>query len=274
MGSALSAESTLASGAESVSSTDTGARGISCSGRGYSSSPSGPSAGVACMGSALSTEPMSASGAGSAAPPSATQVSGPVSPLEEGGARGSCYFGGPSCAPSATSAAAGPLMLQSGPASEEYIADIVSADDSGLLCIWKAGEDFKLLNKIPAYGCSCSSVKLWCGIVIAGYGSGQIRLYDALSGMVHAEVNAHARWIYALDIAPDSGKLLSGAEDSLVRIWKLSKSPESHTVEIEHQHTECVTDVQICGAKFCDPEGSAFAVTGYDLSEIIRYTVV
>ncbi|KAK1174146.1 WD repeat-containing protein 54-like [Acipenser oxyrinchus oxyrinchus] len=158
--------------------------------------------------------------------------------------------------------------------SKEYIADIVSADDSGLLCIWKAGEDFKLLNKIPAYGCSCSSVKLWCGIVIAGYGSGQIRLYDALSGVVYAEVNAHARWIYALDIAPDSGKLLSGAEDSLVRIWKLSKSPESHTVEIEHQHTECVTDVQICGAKFCDPEGSAFAVTGYDLSEIIRYTVV
>lgn len=55
--------------------------------------------------------------------------------------------------------------------------------------------------------CSCSSVKLWCGIVIAGYGSGQIRLYDALSGVVHAEVNAHARWIYALDIAPDSGKV-------------------------------------------------------------------
>ncbi|RXM93052.1 WD repeat-containing protein 54 [Acipenser ruthenus] len=125
--------------------------------------------------------------------------------------------------------------------NQEYIADIVSADDSGLLCIWKAGKDFKLLKKIPAYGCSCSSVKLWCGIVIAGYGSGQIRLYDALSGVVHAEVNAHARWIYALDIAPDSGKLLSGAEDSLVRIWKLSKSPESHTVEVTFCCISCET---------------------------------
>ncbi|MBN3290923.1 WDR54 protein, partial [Polypterus senegalus] len=158
--------------------------------------------------------------------------------------------------------------------NKEYIADLVSTDDSGLLCVWKAGEDFKLLNKIPAYGCTCSSVMLWTGIVVAGYSSGQIRLYDALSGVMYAEVNAHARWIYALDIASDSGKLLSGAEDSLVRIWKLSKSTETNTAEIEHLHTECVTDIQICGAKFCDGEGSAFAVTGYDLSEIIRYTQI
>lgn len=44
--------------------------------------------------------------------------------------------------------------------------------------------------------------------------------------------------------------------------------------QIEHCHSECVTDTQICGARFCDPEGSSFAVTGYDLSEIIRYAQV
>ncbi|XP_069043575.1 WD repeat-containing protein 54 [Lepisosteus oculatus] len=158
--------------------------------------------------------------------------------------------------------------------NEDGVADLVTADDSGLLCVWKSGEDFSLVNKIPAYGCSCSSVKLWCGVVVAGYGSGQIRLYDGASGSVYAEVNAHARWIYALDVAPDTGTLLSGAEDSLVRIWKLSRTPETNRIEIEHRHTECVTDVQICGAKFCDSEGNAFAVTGYDLSEIIRYMLV
>ncbi|XP_043919935.1 WD repeat-containing protein 54 [Protopterus annectens] len=155
--------------------------------------------------------------------------------------------------------------------NKEYIADLVTADDSGVLCIWKSGEDFKLLNKISAFGCTCSSVKMWNGIIAAGYGSGQIRIYDAMSGTLHAEVNAHARWIYTLDIAPDTGKLLSGAEDSFVRIWKLNRNGESSNIEIEHCHSECVTDVQICGAQFCDPEGTAFAVTGYDLSEIIRY---
>jgi len=41
--------------------------------------------------------------------------------------------------------------------------------------------------------------------VVAGYGTGQIRLYEAVTGILHAEVNAHARWIYSLDIAPSSG---------------------------------------------------------------------
>ncbi|XP_068167428.1 WD repeat-containing protein 54 [Antennarius striatus] len=156
--------------------------------------------------------------------------------------------------------------------SQECIADLVSADDMGNLCVWKSGEEFQLLNKIGGYDMSCSSVKLWKGTVVAGYGTGQIRLYEAVTGILHAEVNAHARWIYSLDIAPSTGLLLSGAEDSFVRVWHLTMTPETNTVEVAHLHNECVTDTQICGAKFCDGDGSAFAVTGYDLSEIIRYT--
>uniref|UniRef100_A0AAY4C0V7 WD repeat-containing protein 54 beta-propeller domain-containing protein n=1 Tax=Denticeps clupeoides TaxID=299321 RepID=A0AAY4C0V7_9TELE len=156
--------------------------------------------------------------------------------------------------------------------SQEFIADLVSADDSGLLCVWKSGDDFQLLNKIPGFEVTCSSVKLWKGIVAAGYGTGQIRLYEAITGILHAEINAHARWIYSLDIAPFTGLLLSAAEDSLVRVWHLTLTPETNSVEIEHMYNECVTDTQICGAKFCDGDGYAFAVTGYDLSEIIRYT--
>lgn len=156
--------------------------------------------------------------------------------------------------------------------SQECIADLVSADDGGNLCVWKSGEEFQLLNKIPGFDMSCSSVKLWKGTVVAGYGTGQIRLYEAVTGILHAEVNAHARWIYSLDIAPFSGLLLSAAEDSLVRVWHLTVTPETNSVEVAHLHNECVTDTQICGAKFCDGDGYAFAVTGYDLSEIIRYT--
>ncbi|NWR62360.1 WDR54 protein, partial [Bucorvus abyssinicus] len=149
--------------------------------------------------------------------------------------------------------------------------DVVTADDAGMLCIWGAGEEFALLSKIPACGCSCSSVKLWNGIVAAGYGNGQIRLYEAVSGVLRAEVNAHARWIYALDLAPETGKLLSGAEDSFVHVWKLSRDLDTDDIEVEHCHAECVTDTQVCGARFCDPQGNSFAVTGYDLSEIFRY---
>lgn len=44
---------------------------------------------------------------------------------------------------------------------------------------------------------------------MAGYGTGQIRLYEAVTGILHAEVNAHARWIYSLDVAPFSGLVSS-----------------------------------------------------------------
>ncbi|XP_053313999.1 WD repeat-containing protein 54 [Spea bombifrons] len=153
-------------------------------------------------------------------------------------------------------------------------ADLVTADDSGVLCVWKVDEDFRLLTKLSAYGVTCSSVKLWAGIIAAAYGNGQIRLYDAVTGALNAEVAAHARWIHALDIAPHSGRLLSGAEDSFVQIWQLSRSADSGAVEVEHCHSECVTDTQICGGRFCDPQGTSFSVTGYDLSEIIRYVQI
>lgn len=34
---------------------------------------------------------------------------------------------------------------------QECIADLVSADVSGLLCVWKSGDDFQMLNKIPGF---------------------------------------------------------------------------------------------------------------------------
>ncbi|XP_050829807.1 WD repeat-containing protein 54 isoform X2 [Serinus canaria] len=149
--------------------------------------------------------------------------------------------------------------------------DLVTADDSGTLCLWSSGEEFTLLGKIPGSGCTCSSVALWNGIVAAGYGDGQIRLWEAGSGRIRAQVSAHARWIYALDLAPLTGKLLSGAEDSFVHVWKLSRNPDTDDIEMQHCHAECVTDTQVCGARFCDPAGDTFAVTGYDLSEILCY---
>lgn len=63
------------------------------------------------------------------------------------------------------------------------------------------------VKRAPVSSCTCSSVKLWNGVVAAGYGNGQIRLYEAATGLLRAEVNAHARWIYALDLAPETGKV-------------------------------------------------------------------
>ncbi|KAM8785635.1 WD repeat-containing protein 54 isoform 1-T4 [Rhynchonycteris naso] len=157
---------------------------------------------------------------------------------------------------------------------QDCMAHMVTADDSGLLCVWWSGPEFKLLTRIPGFGAPCTSVQLWQGIIAAGYGNGQVRLYEASTGTLHVQINAHARAICALDLAPEVGKLLSAAEDTFVHIWKLSRSPGSGCIEVEHCHSECVPDTQVCGARFCDTSGSSFAVTGYDLAEILRFSSV
>ncbi|XP_032508764.1 WD repeat-containing protein 54 isoform X3 [Phocoena sinus] len=155
---------------------------------------------------------------------------------------------------------------------QDCVADMVTADDSGLLCVWQSGPEFKLLTRIPGFGVPCPSVQLWQGTIAAGYGNGQVRLYEASTGTLHVQIDAHARAICALDLAPEVGKLLSAAEDTFVHIWKLSRRPEGGYIEVEHCHGECVPDTQVCGARFCDPSGSSFAVTGYDLAEILRFS--
>lgn len=50
-------------------------------------------------------------------------------------------------------------------------------------------------------------MQLWQGTVAAGYGNGQVRLYEASTGSIHVQIDAHARAICALDLAPEVGKV-------------------------------------------------------------------
>lgn len=44
-------------------------------------------------------------------------------------------------------------------------------------------------------------------------------------------------------------------------------------LQIEHKFSDCVTDVQLQGARFISTDGRAFAVTGYDSNELMFYSV-
>jgi len=49
---------------------------------------------------------------------------------------------------------------------------------------------------------------IWRGILVAAFGNGQLAVYDLGSGRLGATVNAHARWINAIDVATDSGLVM------------------------------------------------------------------
>lgn len=60
----------------------------------------------------------------------------------------------------------------------------------------------------PPKALQCHSQSwLMQGTIAAGYGNGQVRLYEASTGTVHVQIDAHARAICALDLAPEVGKV-------------------------------------------------------------------
>ena len=63
------------------------------------------------------------------------------------------------------------------------------------------------------------------GIIIAGFGNGKLRLFDAKEGNVMAQVCAHLGSITGLDLASHTGLLITSSEDSVLRVrfFKWSK---------------------------------------------------
>ena len=52
-------------------------------------------------------------------------------------------------------------------------------------------------------------MSIWTDLIVAGYSSGHMRVFNASTGRLHIEVAAHARWITAIDIAKKVGEVTS-----------------------------------------------------------------
>ncbi|KAL4232079.1 WD repeat-containing protein 54 [Mactra antiquata] len=143
---------------------------------------------------------------------------------------------------------------------------LVSSDEDGNISVWKAfGTNLQKNLQINGHGEPCSSLGIWKGIIVAAYGNGQINVYDSTTGKLGATVNAHARWINAIDVAMDTGLVVSCSEDSFVRVWQLVKG---NTPSIEFKFGDSVTDQQLVGVQFLHPAGKGFCVAGYDSSDL------
>ena len=62
-----------------------------------------------------------------------------------------------------------------------------------------------LVFVVGAASSPCSSVGLWNDLVIAGYGSGHLRVFSATNGKMCVEAAAHAKWVTSVDVAKSSG---------------------------------------------------------------------
>ena len=85
------------------------------------------------------------------------------------------------------------------------------------------------------------------------------------------DIAAHAGWITGMDLASQTGLLISSGEDGFVRVWQLSASASGHGRLVSHKCSMPVQDSLLTGVKFLDPKGSAYATSCYDSNKIQIY---
>ncbi|KAH9488357.1 WD repeat-containing protein 54 [Bulinus truncatus] len=146
---------------------------------------------------------------------------------------------------------------------------LVSADGLGTIIAWKLkGSGLTQVSNMRGDGWPCNSLAIWKGIVVGGYASGHLRVYNANTGVIGAEVAAHARAVNAIDISKENGMVLSVSDDTFLKIWQLRPL---NAPQIEYRSAESVIDLQLVGGRFVDDQGRVLCVTGYDNSDIIFF---
>uniref|UniRef100_A0A1B6EGE5 WD repeat-containing protein 54 beta-propeller domain-containing protein n=1 Tax=Clastoptera arizonana TaxID=38151 RepID=A0A1B6EGE5_9HEMI len=143
--------------------------------------------------------------------------------------------------------------------------------------LWKLnGEELLKCQELPNYGSACTNVKFWQDYLIAGYGSGHIRLFyvnknnEVVINLL-AEVVAHARWITALDIASQNGYILTVSEDSFIRIWAIEKHEKTTMVQ---KYFTSLQDCFLTGGKFLNASGAEFCVSVYDNAMVQCFNLI
>ncbi|XP_076372674.1 WD repeat-containing protein 54-like isoform X2 [Tachypleus tridentatus] len=124
--------------------------------------------------------------------------------------------------------------------------NLISGDDQGNLVVWEGSTTLKKVKELESFQSPATSIACWKELVMVGYGSGHIRLFNITTGNKTAEITAHASWITAVDIALESGL-------------------------VSNKFSCNVTNVQVCGGCFVNDVGSAFCTTGYDSYEILYF---
>ncbi|XP_046674371.1 WD repeat-containing protein 54-like isoform X2 [Homalodisca vitripennis] len=142
---------------------------------------------------------------------------------------------------------------------------LVSADEGGSVVLWNlTGEELLKGYSLPEYRTACTGVKLLQEFLLAAYGSGHLRMFSVdptKPPALMCEVAAHARWLTALDVAPDSNLALTTSEDSFVRVWEIVRG---ETTILKQKFFTQVEDAFLVGGRFLTSTGSAFCVSAYE----------
>lgn len=110
-----------------------------------------------------------------------------------------------------------------------------------------------------------SSIAFSNNFLLVAFFSGRVRIYDTVAKSIVAEIQAHARPIFALDVFQEKGLFALGSEDTFVSVWTLpdpaGKVSCLHCSDIKHS--------LICGIKFArNTDQLTLLATSYDWTHL------
>jgi hypothetical protein len=98
---------------------------------------------------------------------------------------------------------------------------IVAGDDLGSVAQWDAGSGALLIRHDNGSGSPLTAVALRGDIIVAGFGSGHLRLFRAGERYCAAEITAHTRPVSGLDWARHIPSFASCGEDGVLSLWSM-----------------------------------------------------
>jgi len=145
---------------------------------------------------------------------------------------------------------------------------LASADDWGNVLLWSAatGDVLGASKPVRAWvgaGSPVSCLASGHGILVAGFGSGHVRMFDWSRKGPVAEIAAHTRAVNGLDVHPSKAVVMAAAEDTFVSVWSLP-APGADKPEVKSLFINSPVLGLITGGRFGGAHGEFIVTTSYD----------
>jgi WD40 repeat protein len=145
---------------------------------------------------------------------------------------------------------------------------LVCANGDGDVFVFDSTDEYKLLGQYKGSGFTCTCLGIKGDIIIAGYITGHIKLFNANDIEVFIEITAHIRMITGMDVHPNENIFITCSEDHYVQVWalpiRLTSSSIINTIFTRKLENKLCTgiaflsDGRICVSSYDDNELNIF----------------
>ncbi|KAK9810051.1 hypothetical protein WJX72_004013 [[Myrmecia] bisecta] len=123
---------------------------------------------------------------------------------------------------------------------------VFATSSFGEIRIWHLDTCRELLRiAVPNLDCNCVAFMQDGKSIISGWSDGKIRAFGPQSGkLLYTIHDAHHRAVTAIASTADSSRIISGGEEGMVRVWRITKQSQSMIASMK-EHKAAVNSIKL-----------------------------